>query len=446
MASSLQRPPALPSTPQRRGRPALFASGAALTAVLSLGTQLLMERGLGPSGFARWALCSSLVTLFGVLATFGLNSLLLADHYRGRLVTADGRRAVLRYALVCTGLAALGLLALYAGAPFRVERSALDVAMAMALVLLMLPVTAVYAYFQICGLGLELAFWPVLQNLARFAAALAVLWAALDASMAIAVWLGGVALLALASVPGLARAPAVLAAGPHPAGVGLPAAAAAVPVQAPEAGNVAATGRRARRFGWMEFFDALDLKVALPIAALMLPDVQVAAVGLGLLLMNAIYYFPYVFVMRYLLPAVHRADAAGGGLPRLSPRIDRVALLASAVIGVAVALAAPSVIGWVAAGDYSAQRGMFVAVGLATVPLVMSTVGAGAFLGESQADLLLRLRRLTTLVFLVVVLLLIGPLGAAAPFVALIAGRGWLWWTLWRWRRRLLSVPQGAVR
>ncbi|HQC94746.1 MAG TPA: hypothetical protein PK306_03445 [Aquabacterium sp.] len=428
----------MPSPPERRRRPALFASGAVLTAVLSLGTQLLMERGLGPSGFARWALCSALVTLFGVLATFGLNSLLLADHYRGRLVTAAGRRAVLRYALACTGLAVLGMLALYAGAPFRVERSALDVAMAMALVLLMLPVTAVYAYYQICGLGLELAFWPVLQNLARFAAALAVLWAALDASQAIAVWLGGVVLLALAAVPGLARASAVLAAGPQPAAP----SALADPL---EAVAVAGTGRRARRFGWMEFFDALDLKVALPIAALMLPDVQVAAVGLGLLLMNAIYYFPYVFVMRYLLPAVHRADAAGSGLPRLSPSIDRVALLASAVTGVAVAVAAPGVVAWVAAGDYTGQRAMFTAAGLATVPLVMSTVGAGAFLGESQADLLLRLRRLTTLVFLVVLLVLIGPMGAAAPFVALIAGRGWLWWTLWRWRRRLLSAPEGAL-
>lgn len=442
MVTSSRRQTALAASAPRQGRALLFASGAVLTAVLALATQLLMERGLGPAGFARWALCSALVTFFGALATFGLNSLMLADHFRGRLVSAAGRRAVQHYALACTGLATAAMVVIYAAAPFRVERTALEVAMAAALVALMLPVTAAYAVFQIGGRDLAIAYWPVLQNLARFAAALAALGTLLQASEAIAIWLGCLTLLALWGLHGLARAPALLSAGPPPAAMA-GAADSALPA---ESAAVADTGRRARRFGWMEFLDALDLKVALPIAALFLADLHVAAVGLGMLLINAIYYFPYVILMRYLLPAVHRADAAGGGLPRVTDRLDRIGLLASLVTGLALAWGAPAAVAWVATGDYSAQHGMFIAVGVATVPLVMSTLGAGPFLGERHAGQLLKLRAVSTMAFLVALLALVGPLGAAAPFVALAAGRGWLWWALWRWRRRLTAAQTGVGR
>jgi len=394
----------------------LFSVGAALAAVLSLVTQLAMERALGPAGFAGWALASALVTLFTNFVAFGLNSLTVADFYRGRLAVGAGRVALLRYALLCLIVSTAAFAAVYGWAPFTVPRIPAEVVLAAMIVALMSPITACYAFMQVGGRHFWVAFWPVAQNLTRFAAAAAALAGLVYVTGAIAVWLAGTVVLGVFAVVVLRDARFLL-----------------VDASAKPVSGVDGTGtlRRALRFGSAELLDSLDLKIALPLAALFMETHDVAAVGIGMLIMNAIHYFPYVFVMRFLLSAAHRDDAHGK--PPLSGWMKNVTwggISVSVIAALLIIVGAPWAIARVAMGDYGGYGAMFTAIGVATIPLTMSILGSAPLLGETHARRLLALRIRATLLFVLVFLGVQGVAGAAAPFVAIGISRLYLWYAV----------------
>jgi O-antigen/teichoic acid export membrane protein len=385
-----------------------------------------MERALGPAGFAAWALASALVTLFTSFVAFGLNSLTVSDFYRGRLADANGRAAVFRYALLCLVFSTLLFGALYGLAPFTVPRSTADVLLASAILMLMSPITAAYAFMQVRRKHGWVAFWPVAQNLTRFAAAVAAIVGLAYVTGALAIWLVGSLLLGIVAIVELLGSRSVMTSSRSEA-------AASVP-------EVRGTIARALRFGSAELLDSLDLKIALPLAALFMGTYDVAAVGIGMLIMSAIHYFPYVFVMRFLLPAAHRDDALGK--PALSGWMTRVlwaGVIASAATGLLIVFCAPAAIALVAQGDYSAYRGMFTAVGIGTVPLTMSILVSAPLLGESHAGRLLLLRLRATLLFVLAFLGTQSIAGAAAPFIAIGVARFYLWFAV-RHRLRRATV------
>lgn len=413
----------------------VFSTGAALAAVLSLATQLVMERALGPVGFAAWALASALVTLFTSFVAYGLNSLTVADFYRGRLADAAGRAAVFRYALLCLVVSTLVFGAVYGLAPFTVPRSTADVALATAILVLMSPITACYAFMQVRSKHGWVAFWPVAQNLTRFAAAVAAIAGLVYVTGALAVWLVGSAVLGIVAVAELLDTRSALNSSRS----------------APETPVVEerTTIARAVRFGSAELLDSLDLKIALPLAALFMGTHDVAAVGIGMLIMNAIHYFPYVFVMRFLLPAAHRDDAQGR--PALSGWMTRVhwgGVAASTTLGLLLVVFAPAAIAHVAQGDYSAYGAMFTAIGISTVPLTMSILASAQLLGESHAGRLLVLRLRATLLFVVAFLGTQSLAGAAAPFIAIGIARLYLWFAVRRTARtvRVQGVATSSSR
>lgn len=405
-------------------RLAVFSTGAALAAALSLVTQLVMERALGPAGFAAWALASALVTLFTSFVAFGLNSLTVADFYRGRLADAAGRVAVFRYALLCLVVSTIFFGAIYGLAPFTVPRSTADVVLAAAILVLMSPITASYAFMQVRRKHGWVAFWPVAQNLTRFAAAAVALAGLASVTGALAIWFAGNLLLGIVATIELRDARSAMT--------------STRPAPEASVAEMRGTIARALRFGSAELLDSLDLKIALPLAALFMGTHDVAAVGIGMLIMNAIHYFPYVFVMRFLLPAAHRDDAQGK--PALSGWMTRVhwgGVAASTATGLLIVFFAPAAIAYVAQGDYSPYGGMFTAIGISTVPLTMSILASAPLLGESHAGRLLGLRLLATLLFILVFLGMQSWAGAAAPFIAIGVARLYLWFAVRDASRRM---------
>lgn len=400
---------------QRRGL--LFACGATLSAILSLTTQILFERGLGEHGFAQWMVVNGLLVCFLTFACFGSSNFVLSEHFSGTLKTKDARIRLVRYFGVTSLIAVIAFWLVYAYAPLAGERTTLDIGLGVLLLVAQIPVALTYAIFQLQDRYILVAFWPLYQNVIRFIVAIASCLIVMTYTGAMAMWLAGLALLiayAALNYSGVLRPlvqPSLF--GRHRAG----------------RDKVDTTGMygRGARFGMSETIDALDVKVAVPLAALFLSSKEVAAVALGVLFLNAVFFFPYVFVMRFLLPTVHRYGVSNAAkLKRIMNRWNIATVVALVPVAFVFAAFGDRIIGVLASGDYSAQEHMYLALGAAVIPLCLSIQAAARFMIASKADLLLRWRVEALIAFLVVLVGTVDHIDVAAPFVAILLSRAYL--------------------
>jgi len=385
------------------------------TAALSLMTQVLFERGLGVEGFAQWALVNSLVVVFITVACFGSSNLVMSEYFEGHLTSPAGRIALARFFLTTGLIALLGFVAAYGWAPLPGARTPRDVALGALILVAQIPIVLVYPMFQIHDRARMVAFWHFMQNLGRSLVAATSLIVAMTYTTAMAGWLA-VSLVLCAWVlldRGARRFPAAPL---------IPSPRQERTSEIPQ--TVAARGLR---FGFAEALDALDLKVALPIAALFLTAKETAATSLGLVFLFAVHFFPYVLVTRYLLPAVHSSGRQETN--SVLTTVDRwlvLGVIASGAVAVLFALFGANLVAILARGDYNDQRHMFVAAGIAMVPLSVSILGSATFMTIDRQRDLLAWRVRATLVFLLTLVLTAPWMGSAAAFIAIAAGRTYL--------------------
>jgi O-antigen/teichoic acid export membrane protein len=391
-----------------RGR--WFAYGTALTALLSLPTQFLVEHGLGVEGYAEWLLVNSLIVFFVPIATLGYTNLILSEFFEGHLNEASGRRALRRFFTTTTIVAVAAFALVYGFGPFTGVRSWTKVAMGALMVAILSPVNLVYPVFQIQQMARTVALWPAMMNLNRFLVAGATLVASMSVTSYLGWWFASsVLLFAYAlSRPGLFTLPEIR-----------------VRRELPEGAATSLT-QRGVRFGAAEYLDSLDLKLAIPVTAAMLTAKQIAAAGLGLLFLNAVYFFPWMIVTRYLLPAIH--SRIGDDRVTVQATIRRWLLLgAGAVVacGFAFALVGDRIVKLLAEGDYGDQGYLFQIVGVSMIPLCVSILASAPFMRVEHTRRLLTWRIQSTLAFLLVTFATI-QMGAAAPMLGILAARAYL--------------------
>lgn len=388
-----------------------FAVGTVVMGGLSLPTQVLFERGLGVDGFAQWLLVNALVSFFVPLAAFGSANLILSEFFEGRLNTSDGRRALARFFAVTTVIAAIGFVVVYGWSRLGGRRTTLDVALGFAITLARTPVVLVYPFFQIHHRARLVAFWPAIENLGRFLLSVASIALALSFTTVLGWWLALLAGLAVVGVR-IARSSS------------LPPIEARATTARSVPESVAARGVR---FGIAEYLDSLDLKLAIPVAAMFLAPKAIAGAGLGLLFLNAIYFFPYLIVTRYLVPGIH----SGAGDDRAAVRKTILRWLVfgavvSVIGGLTFAVFGADIVAILAEGDYRDQRFLFPVVGITMIPLCLSALAAAMYLRIEHAGRLLSWRVQATLVFLLVTIATAKPLGAAAPILGILVCRVFL--------------------
>jgi hypothetical protein len=190
---------------------------------------------------------------------------------------------------------------------------------------------------------------------------------------------------------------------------------------------LAAVGKRGVWFGLNESIDSLDLKLAVPVAAVFLSSTETAVVALGWIPLVAVHFFPYVAVTRYLLPKVHRESLSSPQqLVRTVRRWCVVTAVAATPLALCAALFGEAGLAWLVKGDYSAYGEIFPWLGLAIVPLSVSIVGVAAFMSSESAPQLLRWRAEATGVFVLAVAALAASTDVTSIFIAIAAGRFYL--------------------
>lgn len=393
----------------RRGG-AWIGAAAMASALLSLVAQLAFERALGKDDFARWAYLNSLCVLWLPVACLGSNHLLLSEHYAGRAASLSAVRRLGRF-YGCTSL-----LACTAFVALCVQGSLTDVPAMAALYALLfatqIPVILVYPLMQARGWAVWVAAWPMLQIGARVLIALVALVAGWHfMSVALAWTLASVGL----GVCAMAWLFDAVAARRRRDDDGEPRQLLGMKPLALAAAS----------FGINDLLEGLDLKLLVPLAAWFLSRQDTAAAGLVMVLLSAAFFVPHVLVSRLLLPAVHRLGGFAPELHRLVRRLCLVSVAAMLPMASAWWFVGPPLLQRVTSGGYREQSVAIAMCGFATVPLVLSMLGAAVHLARDRNVGLLRWRCEALGVFLGAVLVWQG-FGLPGLVGAMAAGRCWL--------------------
>jgi len=395
----------------------LFASASIATAGLSLPTQILLERSLGIQGFAQWSFLNSLCTILVTVACLGANSLILSEFFHGRLKTSQGLMQMLIYLGSCS---ILGLFGFFGAYLWTLQGSApLLPSMPLELVVffLQIPILLIYPVFQIREQAVQIALWPLFQNLSRFAVAVAAIICSLSYLPVVSLW--GLTSFALAGW-------AIYVCWP--------------PIYRRLRGAKERSIRSATRqegfrdilksgvgFGANETLDSLDLKLVIPLAALFFGSKEIAAASLAMLFLLAFHFFPYVVSARLLLPAVHRTSETD---PRpLIAMIYRLCLYSFALLvplSVILFFFGYFLITKLTAGDYSSQQATFRALGATVIPVCLSFLAVAPFMSKRHNSRLLRWRTEALLIFLGLSFSLVHVIGVSALLYSIAISRTYL--------------------
>lgn len=396
---------------------------AASAALISLAAQLTAERALGVSGFGQWSYLNSMLVLFAPIACLGANHILLSQKLSSVLVGRSGTKLLSSYFAIMTLLAFLAmLLTLLVERPREIQL--LSVVALCAVFFFQVPTNVVYPLFQRNALIAWVAVWPLAQVSIRLLVAVLTLVLSLGVAGSFVAWAIGAFLLAVLALVQIGRL-----------GLAYRPSAAAVPA----AGR---PGRAAWRdlasagalFGLGDLSDSVDIKLVVPIAVWVAAatGVSLAAAGLTYVLLSAIHYFPYVLVIRVLLPAVHDDSAAVRA--RVVALVRRICGLVLAVLVPAAAIFYGygfAAIAAVVHGDYAEQAVALSLLGVAAIPLFLSQLLIAPFLGLARVSSVIRWRVESVLLF-VVIAFAGRAQGLTAVVIAFALGRTWLCLRAWR--------------
>jgi O-antigen/teichoic acid export membrane protein len=380
-----------------------------------LGAQLLLERALGVQGFAEWAYLSAFVAIAVPLACMGSGHLLLSSTLQPDFADRLGLYLLATYFGSFTLLAlAIFTIALKVSAPGNL--GTLPWAVLLAVFMVQIPIVLVFPVYQKRGHMRWVAAWPLLQTALRLAMAIAALIFGFTVFGVVVTWVVlSLALLAIAI---------------HTIG---PAVRARMQRTQASEGRSAPLRERISRlywsgigFGLSDLLDSLDVKLIVPLAALLFGVTETAAAGLMTIVLAAVQFFPYVLVMRVLLPAVHRgSDATSRALRLLVLRLSAIATFALAPLVVAFLCCGLAILDLVVRGDYSSQAGAISWLSLCFVPLCVSQVAAAPHMARRGAWRLFRWR-VEALVLFIVTTLGLAKFGLLAIVIGFVAGRTWL--------------------
>lgn len=414
MSSAADRGASALSIGGRRGG-LLIGAVAALSALFSLGSQILFERALGVQGFAEWAYAGALITIFVPIACLGSGHLLLSPAPEG--AAGDGQDAWL-HALYFGAFAALSLAALsvtlLAGRPGVL--ATLPGALVVSVFLVQVPIVLVFPVFQLRNQVAWVAGWPLLQVSLRLAIALAALLAGLAVLDAMLAWL--LASACLAAVAARQAWPSLRARLRQPA----------TPVRRrlPSREHAASFFQSGVGFGLSDLLDSLDLKLLVPLAAFLFGVTETAAAGLATVLLSAVHFFPNVLVMRILLPAVHRGTAeTSRDLKFLVLKLSAISALVLVPCALAFLWIGFPVLAMLVRGDYASQAQALSYLGICFVPLCISQVAAAPHMARRTTWRLFRWRTEALLMFILTSIAL-QESGLLAVVIGFASGRAWL--------------------
>jgi O-antigen/teichoic acid export membrane protein len=366
---------------------------------------VLFERALGVEGFAQWAFLNAALTIAVPVACMGSNHLVLSEFYEGRLNDRESVAAMLRYFGAWAAVTLVVLLPSYAAAAPAGQRA--SVLVLSALFIAQLPIILVFPVFQARSQAGWVAAWPLAQVMTRLLVAFSA-W--------LAAWRFGHAVLAwtLASVVLAAIALRQM----------LPALRARMSRAEPAAGlDRPGLGRPGLAFGMSDLLDSLDLKLLVPLAAVLFDPVATAAAGVAVVLLSALYFLPHVLISRVLLPAVHRHDGAGAApVRRFVLRLAGLCALALTPLAIAWYWLGVPFVSALVRGDYASQAAAIALLGLAAVPMCLSQMAAAPYMGRRRAGRLLRWR-LEALVLFLLLAAALRSLGLQGLVVAFAAAR-----------------------
>lgn len=383
----------------------------------------MFERALGIQGFAEWASLGALLTVFVPLACMGSTHLLLSSDLAAEFV---GRRCLWLLLIYFGSFTSLALaafeIALKVGAPGNLMT--LPSVLLLSVFLVQIPIVLVYPVYQRRGHMQWVAAWPLLQTAFRLLAAITALIIGLGVFGVMVTWV----LLSLGLVAVAVRAiwPSVRTRILHSDKSG--------ESSLPWRQSMSRLFASGIGFGLSDLLDSLDLKLVVPLAALLLSVTETAAAGLATVLLSAVQFFPYVLVMRVLLPAVHRdSDATSGELRALVLRLSAIVTLSLAPFAVAFWWVGFPILALVARGDYSSQEQAISWLGICFVPLCVSQFAAAPHMVR-RSTWRLFWWRVEALGLFILVSLALSNLRLLAIVIGFTVGRTWLCarvlWTL----------------
>lgn len=398
----------------RRGG-ALIGAAAALSALCSLGSQIVLERALGVQGFAQWAYLSALLAIFVPVACMGSSHLLLSSSLEVDISDPRGLRLLLMYFGFFTVLAIVAFaISLELSAPGKLIT--VPRALLLSVFLLQIPIVLVFPIYQRRGYAGWVAAWPLLQVAVRLLVALAALLIGFSLFGVVAIWVLfslGLAAIAIRELwPSIRR-------------------------RMHRSDNPRDRTRSLRKtmwrlclsgvgFGLSDLLDSLDLKLVVPLAAMLFGVTEAAAAGLVTVLLAAAHFAPSVLVMRILLPAVHRDTR------ETSARLRSLVLRFSGIVGVALTLFAIvfllvgfPLLTMIVRGDYSSQEQAISWLGICFVPLCVSQVAAAPHMAR-QRTWRLFWWRVEALSLFVLAALILSKFGLLAIVIGFTLGRTWL--------------------
>ena len=391
----------------------LIGAAAAVSALSGLASQVLLERALGMQGFAEWAYLSALLAISAPLACMGSGHLLLSSALREDLADRAGLLLLATYFGSFTLLAlAVFAVSLRTGAPGNLMT--LPWALLCAPLLVQIPIALVFPLYQRRGSMRRVAAWPLLQSAVRLLMALTALALGLTIFGVLMAWVVlslGLLAVAIRSIWPLVRVR-----------MRRPAAAGRFPLRQ----RISRLYLSGVGFGLSDLLDSLDLKLFVPLAALLFGVTETAAAGLATILLAAVHFFPYVLVMRVLLPAVHSgSDAMSQVLRSLVLRLSAFASFALVPLVIAFLCCGLTILGFFVRGDYSSQEAALSWLGLCFIPLCVSQIAAAPHMARRDTWRLFWWR-VEALALFVGVALSLSELGLLAIVIGFSVGRTWL--------------------
>jgi O-antigen/teichoic acid export membrane protein len=393
----------------------LIGAAAAASALFGLASQVLLERALGVQGFAEWAYLSAFLAISAPLACMGSGHLLLSSALKEDLADRAGLLLLASYFGSFTLLAmAVFALGLTTGAPGNLMT--VPWALLYGALLVQIPVVLVFPVYQRRRYMRWVAGWPLLQSAVRLFAAIAALIFGFAVMGVLVTW----AVLSLGLVFVAVRTVWPLI------GVRMRQSSPANGISPSLRARISRLYGSGIGFGLSDLLDSLDLKLIVPLAALLFGVTETAAAGLATILLAAVQFFPYVLVMRVLLPAVHSgSDAMGQALRTLVLRLSAFATLALVPLVLAFLCCGLTILGFVVRGDYSSQEAAISWLGICFIPLCVSQVAAAPHMARRDTWRLFGWR-VEALALFVGAALSLSELGLLAIVIGFAAGRTWL--------------------
>jgi len=391
----------------------LIGAAATASALAGLASQLLLERALGVQGFAEWAYLSAFLAISAPLACMGSGHLLLSSTLREDLTDRAGLLLLATYFGSFTLLAlAVFALGLNTGAPGNLMT--VPWALLCGALLVQIPVALVFPVYQRRGHMRWVATWPLLQSAVRLLMALAALTLSFTIFGVLVTWVVlsmGLSIIAIRTIWPLVR-------------IRMDRLS---PAQGfPLRDRMSRLYVSGIGFGLSDLLDSLDLKLIVPLAALLFGVTETAAAGLAAILLAAVHFFPYVLVMRVLLPAVHSgSDAMGQALRSLVLRLSAFASFALVPLVAAFLCCGLTILELVVRGDYSSQEDAISWLGVCFIPLCVSQVAAAPHMARRNTWRLFWWR-VEALALFIATTLLLSESGLLAVVVGFAAGRTWL--------------------